>query len=124
MAICPLRLKSRIVVWNGDARERQSVARRCKGRRRDHEASNEEDCRLEGRFAPRLQPDFVSNPRDHVRLVVSAMDHALSLETSTCTRSLTASGFLAEVVMLDGIRGSLTDEQLNRFVESFPVERI
>jgi hypothetical protein len=52
------------------------------------------------------------------------MDHTLNLEASTCRRTLTASGYLTEVVRLDGTRGSLTDEELSRFVEGFPVERI
>jgi hypothetical protein len=61
------------------------------------------------------------NPRDRLRLIVCAMDHDLSLETSTCTRSLCANGTLMEVVRLDGIRGDLTDEELDRFVAGFPV---
>jgi hypothetical protein len=85
---------------------------------------NRRIARLECRLAPRLQPDFVSNPQDRFRLVVSAMDHALNLETSTCRRTLTASGILTEVVRLDGIRGDLTDEELGNFVEGFPVERV
>jgi len=36
----------------------------------------------------------------------------------------TASGSLIEVVRLDGIRGGLTDEELEKFVQSFPIERI
>jgi hypothetical protein len=52
------------------------------------------------------------------------MNHALNLEASTCRRTLTASGFLTEVVRLDGIRGGLTDDELDRFVEGFPGERV
>jgi hypothetical protein len=78
--------------------------------------------RLENRLTPQLQPDFASNPRGHLRLVVSTMS-ALNLATSTCVRRLTAKGFLTEVVRLDGFRGNLTDEELERFVESFPIER-
>jgi len=37
---------------------------------------------------------------------------------------LTADGSLTEVVRLDGTRGGLTDEELEEFVESFPVETI
>ena len=85
---------------------------------------NRRIARLECRFAPRLQPDFVSNPQDRLRLVVSAMDHALNLQTSTCRRTLTASGLLAEVVRLDGMHSDLTDEELDDFVEGFPVERV
>ena len=56
--------------------------------------------------------------------MVSAMDHALNLETSTCRRTLTANGALTEVVRLDGMHGDLTDEELDNFVEGFPVERV
>ena len=38
--------------------------------------------------------------------------------------ALTASGSLTEVVRLDGIRGGLTDEELEKFVQSFSIERI
>lgn len=77
--------------------------------------------RLENRVSPPTR-DFARNPRDRLRLVVSNVG-VLNLERSTCVRSLTADGFLTEVVRLDGIRGNLTDEELDRFVESFPIER-
>ena len=86
---------------------------------------NRRIARLECRFAPVPQPDFVSNPRDRLRLVVSSpASHALNLEASTCRRTLTGSGFLTEVVRLDGIRGDLTDEEIEKFVQCFPVERL
>ena len=80
--------------------------------------------RLEDQFEPAIEPDFLRNPRRRLRIVVSGMDRALRLETSKCRRTLTASGSLTEVVRLDGIRGGLTDEELEKFVESFPIERI
>jgi hypothetical protein len=85
---------------------------------------NRRIARLECRFAPRLQPDFEGHPRDRLRLVVSAMDHALNLETSTCRWMLTASGILTEVVRLDGIHGGLSDEELDKFVQSSPIKRV
>jgi hypothetical protein len=78
--------------------------------------------RLEDRFG--APPDFARNPRARLRLVVSRMDRALSLETCNCRRMLNADGSLSEVVRLDGIRGSLSDADLEKFVQSFPVERI
>ena len=78
--------------------------------------------RLEDRFA--LQPDFARNPRARLRIVVCRMDRALSLETSRCRRMLNADGSLTEVVRLDGIRGRLTDAELEKFAQSFPIERI
>jgi hypothetical protein len=50
------------------------------------------------------------------------MGRTLSLETSTCRRTLSADGFLTEMVRLDGARGGLTDEEVEKFVEGFPVE--
>jgi len=52
------------------------------------------------------------------------VDRRLSLETSTCRRTLTASGYLCEIVRLDGVREGLTDDELDKFVNRFPVERI
>ena len=75
--------------------------------------------RLQRQFAP--IPDYLQNPRDRFRLVVSGMDHPLNLETSRCTRTLCPNGTLMEVLHLDGIRGNLNDEELDRFVGSFPV---
>ena len=80
--------------------------------------------RLEEQLAPKVQPGFLRHPRHHMRLVVSALDRDLTLETSTCHRTLTASGCLIEVVRLDGRRDGLTDEELEKFVESFPVQTI
>ena len=75
--------------------------------------------RLQRQFAP--IPDYLQNPRDRFRLVVSGMDHPLNLATSRCTRTLCPNGTLLEVVHLDGIRGNLNDEEVDRFVGSFPV---
>jgi len=49
------------------------------------------------------------------------MDRDIALETSPCHRTLTASECLIEVVRLDG-RNGLTEEGLEEFVKSFPVE--
>jgi len=78
--------------------------------------------RLEDQFAPKVQPDFLRRPRQCLRLVVFAVARELKLDTSTCRRTLTASGCLMEVVTLDGRRDGLTDEELEKFVKSFPVE--
>ena len=80
--------------------------------------------RLEDQFKPAIQPDFLRNPRQRLRIVVSGMERALRLETCKCRWTLTASGSLTEVVRLDGIRGGLTDEELEKFMQSFPVVRI
>ena len=75
--------------------------------------------RLEDRLAP---TDFARDPRQRLRVVVCNLGRTLSLETSTCRRTLSADGFLTEMVRLDGARGGLTDEEMEKFVEGFPVE--
>jgi hypothetical protein len=50
------------------------------------------------------------------------MDRELRLETSTCQRILTPTGSLTEIVRLDGSRAGLADEDLERFIATFPVQ--
>ena len=73
-------------------------------------------CRLEVRFAPR------DKPRERVRLVVHALGPEEGLQNATCQRTLGANGSLVEAVRLNGSGDGLTDEDLDRFVESFPIE--
>jgi len=75
-------------------------------------------CRLEVRFAPR------DKPRERVRLVVGAIGPEEGLQNATCQRTLSANGLLTEVVRLKGSGDGLTDEDLDRFVESFPIEPV
>lgn len=44
--------------------------------------------------------------------------------TSRCRRTLTANGYLTEVVRLDGNRTGMPDEEVEKFVQRFPVEMI
>jgi hypothetical protein len=78
--------------------------------------------RLRGRLN-RLERILVPSkgPRTRFRLVMSAVCGDLNLVTSTCERRL-ANGVLTEVVHLDGDRSELSNEQLERFIESFPVQ--
>jgi hypothetical protein len=69
-------------------------------------------------------PDFLRNPRERLRVIVADMDHDLSLATSTCSRTLCGDGTLMELVNLDGIGGELSDEALDRFVASFPIQML
>jgi hypothetical protein len=55
---------------------------------------------------------------------VCNLGRTLSLETSTCRRTFSADGVLTEMARLDGTRDGMTDEGKEKFVESFPVERI
>ena len=77
--------------------------------------------RLEDRLAP---TDFARDPRQRLRVVVCNLGKTLSLETSTCRRTLSADGVLTEIVTLDGTRGGMTDEEMETFVETFPIETI
>ena len=78
--------------------------------------------RLEGQIWPAAQPDFLRHPRQHIRVVVSALGRELNLEESTCQRSLDATGLLTEIVDLNGSGEGLSQEELDRFVASFPVK--
>jgi hypothetical protein len=51
--------------------------------------------RIEDQLGPKMQPDYVRNPRQR---------------------------FLTEMVRLDGSRTALGEEELERFVASFPVQ--
>jgi hypothetical protein len=77
--------------------------------------------RLEERLAP---VDYARNPRVCHRLSVTNNGKQLSLETSTRRRTLSADGTLFEIVRLDGTREGLSDADLKRFIERFPIETI
>jgi len=61
-------------------------------------------------------------PRERLRVVTCGVCGPANLEKSTCRRTLDAHGLLMEIVQLDGSRNSLTAEDFERFVESFPVK--
>jgi hypothetical protein len=56
------------------------------------------------------------------RIVACTIGGPLNVATSTCTRRLSVNGCLSEIVMLDGSDEHLTDEDLERFILSFPIE--
>jgi hypothetical protein len=65
-----------------------------------------------------------SKPRKVDRIVLTCLDREPSLENADCTRTLCPNGTLIEMVRFDRCRpGSerLSEEALDRFVESFPV---
>jgi hypothetical protein len=65
-----------------------------------------------------------SNPRKVQRIVVTCLDRQPSLENAECTRMLCPDGTLLEVVHLENCGEGheiLSEEALDRFVESFPV---
>jgi hypothetical protein len=78
--------------------------------------------RLKGRLN-KLEKVLVpaKGPLRRVRVVMGAVYGTPNLATSTCTRRL-FQGALTEVVNLDGSRDEWSDEQLERFIESFPIQ--
>jgi hypothetical protein len=56
-------------------------------------------------------------------LVASGVCGPLNLATSTCTRTLWPTGALMEVVHLDGDQNGLSNEDLERFISGFPIQR-
>jgi hypothetical protein len=60
----------------------------------------------------------------YLRVVMnkSAKSFRVNLATSTCRRTRSADGLLIELVELDGCPDSMTDAELDAFVESFPIE--
>ena len=64
--------------------------------------------------------------RSHVspepfRVVTRCVVGEPNLASSTCTRRLSANGQLTEIVAIDGF---MNDEDLEKFIQSFPVERV
>ena len=61
-------------------------------------------------------------PRRRHRIVVRGMDREPGLENAECTRTLCPDGTLIELVLLADSREELSDEAVDRFVESFPLK--
>ena len=57
-----------------------------------------------------------------LRIVVSQVG-PLDLSKATCTRTIWPNGHLMEIVNLHGTDVDLSKEDLEKFVQSFPVER-
>jgi|GEM_PF-2348021 len=80
--------------------------------------------RLQERRLVRLEATFAyasKEPTVAWRVVVSAIARPLNLEKSRCTRTLGSDGQITEMVILDGSRDYISDEELDRFVAGFPV---
>ena len=75
-----------------------------------------------GKRLARLESQLVDrnyrDPKKTFRLVVR---HIGRRWNATCTRRVT-DGFLSEVVHLDGRRNGLSDADLEKFIESCPIE--
>jgi hypothetical protein len=71
--------------------------------------------KLESRWNP------LKEPLSRFRLVASKIGGPLNLEKSRCTRTLGPTGNLFEVVVMEGSADELSDDELDQFVERFPV---
>ena len=60
--------------------------------------------------------------RERFRMVVSHAGKPFDLATATCTRTLMQDGGLIEIVNVNGSGHDLKDEELERFIQSFPIE--
>jgi hypothetical protein len=75
--------------------------------------------RLEDRYAAHLS----DKPQVAVRLLISyPWKGALNLATSTCQRTLNAGGAVTEIVKLDGRDEDIGEEELEKFIASFPIQ--
>jgi hypothetical protein len=78
--------------------------------------------RLQGRLDKLERTLDLSTGRlEHFRIVADGVG-PLNLATSTCTRTLRR-GSLMEIVKLDGCIDELSEEQLETFIETFPIQR-
>ena len=77
--------------------------------------------RLKARLAA-LERKQEESKEGGFRLVVSLVTHPANLATSTCTRTRGSTGGLVETVRLDGSHDSVTDAELESFIQNFPVE--
>ena len=61
--------------------------------------------------------------KEPFRLVVSHAGEPLDLSKATCTRTMWPNGYLMEIVNLNGGDYGLREDDLENFIQSFPVER-
>ena len=71
----------------------------------------------------RLEQQRSQVSREPFRVVVSHAGKPFDLAKATCTRTLWPNGELMEMVNLHGGDYGLKDEDLERFIQSFPIER-
>jgi len=79
--------------------------------------------RLERRLERLEKLTHAAESTPGMRVVISACGKPLNLAGSTCERRLGPDGAITEIVRLDGSRDHITNEELDRFVAGFPVQR-
>jgi hypothetical protein len=62
-------------------------------------------------------------PRQRMRLVILTVGRTRDLARCTCRRTLAPNGLLTEFVDLDGASPEWSDEDIDRFVARFPIQR-
>ena len=75
----------------------------------------------------RLEDRFAINSSGKPQVTVRAIFHSswrgpVNLATSTCRRTLNPGGGIFEIVELDGDDDGLSEEELEKFIASFPIE--
>jgi hypothetical protein len=73
---------------------------------------------MESRAAARAMADA---NREVSRMIFCGWNEPLKLETSSCQRMLWPDGLLVEVIFLDGRIEDLTEDELDAFVNRFPI---
>jgi hypothetical protein len=75
-----------------------------------------------GRLEDRYAINSSGKLRTGVRAIISfPWKGPLSLATSTCRRTLNPGGAVTEIVELDGRDEDIDDEELEKFIASFPI---
>jgi len=70
----------------------------------------------------KLERHHTEIQRGRLRVIVSRVGKRFDLATATCTRTLMPDGGLMEIVNLNGSGQDLSDEELERFIQSHPIE--
>ena len=71
----------------------------------------------------RLERQHSQVAHERFRVVVSHAGEPLDLAKATCTRTIMPNGQLMEIVNLNGTDDGLSKEDLEKFIQSFPIER-
>jgi hypothetical protein len=78
---------------------------------------------IAGRLRRLEQQRFGPAAREPFRVVINSGVSPLNLAASTCTRTLCPNGVVTEGVTMEGTRQGLSDEELEAFIATFPIER-
>ncbi len=76
-----------------------------------------------GRLEDRFQTQLSGKPKSNLRIIVARGESgAANLATSTCTRRLNKAGGLIETIDLDGCDAGISEEEMEQFIASFPID--